>query len=111
MAIVTPEDLGARVRELREGRGLTQEKVAELTGLATDTVRRIELGYYGPSFSTLVKIAVGFDLTVGQLMRDEIDPAYQFASLIRGLPERHRRVAFAVLGSLYIDSLQQPAEG
>ncbi|PRP93587.1 LuxR C-terminal-related transcriptional regulator [Enhygromyxa salina] len=46
MAIVTPEDLGARVRELREGRGLTREKVAELTGLATDTVRRIALGYY-----------------------------------------------------------------
>ena len=110
MAIMTPKELGARVREIREARGLTQEQVAELTDLATDTVRRIELGYYGPSFSTMVKIAVGFGLTVGQLMRDEVDPAYQFATLIRALPDCHQKAALAVLGSLYIDSLQRSPE-
>lgn len=106
MAIVTPADLGARVRKLRQARGLTQEQLAEKADLAADTIRRVERGRYGPAFITLVKIAVGFDLTVGQMMRDDIDRAYDFAVLLRGLPDVQQKVAFAVLGTLYIDSLR-----
>ena len=105
MAIVSPEDLGARILEIRERRHYSQEELAEKSGVAADTIRRIERGRYGPSFKTLVKIAVGLDLTVGELLRDELDQASELAALIRRLPPVHKQVAFALLGALHIDSL------
>ncbi|MFF4479433.1 helix-turn-helix transcriptional regulator [Streptomyces sp. NPDC001520] len=49
--------VGDRVRDLREERGVTQEKLAELTGLSRHTVYRIELAQYGTSVDHLALIA------------------------------------------------------
>ncbi|MGW3428862.1 helix-turn-helix transcriptional regulator [Streptomyces melanosporofaciens] len=49
--------VGDRVRDLREERGLSQERLAELTGLSRHTVYRIELAQYGTSVDHLALIA------------------------------------------------------
>ncbi|WP_086705576.1 helix-turn-helix transcriptional regulator [Streptomyces antimycoticus] len=49
--------LGDRIRGLREERGLSQERLAELTGLSRHTVYRIELAQYGTSIDHLALIA------------------------------------------------------
>lgn len=36
--------LGRRMRRLREGRGLSQEKLAQKTNVSRETVRRVEAG-------------------------------------------------------------------
>lgn len=51
------EALGKRVRELRKGRKLSQEKLAELAGIHENHVRRIEGGTANPSYLVLVRIA------------------------------------------------------
>ncbi|TMU98115.1 helix-turn-helix transcriptional regulator [Streptomyces sp. DASNCL29] len=49
--------VGNRVRNLREERELSQERLAEMTGLSRHTVYRIELAQYGTSIDHLALIA------------------------------------------------------
>jgi transcriptional regulator with XRE-family HTH domain len=59
-------DLARRVAELardrREALGLTQEQVAERTGLPQSSVSRVETGRHLPSVATLARLAVALDL-------------------------------------------------
>lgn len=58
--------ISARVKEERKLAGLTQEKLAEKSGLPQSHISRIENGKHSPSHATLEKIAValGKPLTV-----------------------------------------------
>lgn len=60
-------EIGARVREVREGRALTQQEVAKRAGLAMDAVSRIENGYRKPRPSTLQRLALALDVAVERL--------------------------------------------
>ncbi len=60
-------EIGARVREVREGRALTQQEVARRAGLAMDAMSRIENGYRKPRPSTLQRLAVALDVAVERL--------------------------------------------
>ena len=48
---------GKRIKELRERKKLTQEKLAKKIGLDLQTISRIETGYYFTSFENLEKLA------------------------------------------------------
>lgn len=58
---------GEHIRSLRRARGLTQEAVAERSGLSVDTVRRLEAGTFSPSLDTLRKLCAGLDLMLSTL--------------------------------------------
>lgn len=49
---------GKRLQELRREAGLTQEQLADKTGLSAESVSNIERGVFGPKFENLEKIAV-----------------------------------------------------
>jgi transcriptional regulator with XRE-family HTH domain len=66
-AAVAPLDLGARVRELRKGRGWTLEQAAQQAGLARSTLSKIENGQMSPTFEALKKLAEGLGIGVPQL--------------------------------------------
>ncbi len=53
----TRELLGARIKELRKRRGLTQEKLAEQVDLATNYISLIEVGRTSPSLETMENVA------------------------------------------------------
>ncbi|EDM77772.1 DNA-binding protein [Plesiocystis pacifica SIR-1] len=53
---------GAHVRLLRRARGMTQDMLAERSGLSTDTIRRLEYDSFSPSLETLRKLSLGLDL-------------------------------------------------
>jgi transcriptional regulator with XRE-family HTH domain len=55
---------GAHVKRLREVRRLTQEELAARSGLAADTVRRLEHQEFSPSLRTLRKVCKGLGLSV-----------------------------------------------
>jgi transcriptional regulator with XRE-family HTH domain len=83
--------LGRHVKRLREVRGLTQEELAERSGLSSDTIRRFEHGNFSPSHRTLRKLCKGLELPVSQLFRGfELDPdndgdeTSELAALVRG---------------------------
>ena len=51
------QTIGAKIRELRKARGLTQKELGEKAGIAEPTIRRYELGKLNPKFETVQKIA------------------------------------------------------
>ena len=63
--------VSAKIRELRVEKGLSQEELADLTGLAQSHISRLERGVHSPSHKTLKKLAETFGVNVNQL-----DPAF-----------------------------------
>ena len=98
------KQLGERIRELRLRRELSQAQLAKRTSLVSDTVSRLELGRFNPSFETLTQIAEGLDVPFVSLFTDDYDQADDLANLIRKLPEPHKHVAYAVLGTLHVQA-------
>jgi len=72
-----PTAIGQRVRQLRDERGWSQLHLAHLTGLALNTISRLEGGaVQDPPVSTLFSLAGAFEITVGELLApfDMVDP-------------------------------------
>jgi transcriptional regulator with XRE-family HTH domain len=61
-------DLGPRLREARELLELTQEEVAERSGVHATEVSRIEAGKRDPQVSTLLRLAKAVEVRPGQLL-------------------------------------------
>jgi len=56
--------MGRRIRELRLSRGLSQEQLGNIAGIAVSQVGRIERGEINTTLSTLVIIAKALDASV-----------------------------------------------
>src|SRR6266536_4993526 len=66
-----PTAIGRRVRQLRERRGLTQLKLAHRTGLALNTISRLEAGAQDDQkLSTLQALAEALSVTVADLLTE-----------------------------------------
>jgi transcriptional regulator with XRE-family HTH domain len=102
---------GKHVRSLRRARRLTQEVLAERSGLSPDTVRRLEHGSFSPSLDTLTKLAGGLELqlstvfTAYDLGAREILP--ELLDLLSARSPRYRSFALKLLQRLFdaLDSL------
>ena len=57
-----------QLAELRERRALTLRELAEMSGVAADTINQIELGHRKPRPSTLRKLARALEVNVEELM-------------------------------------------
>jgi transcriptional regulator with XRE-family HTH domain len=60
-------ELGKHVRALRRARGLTQDVLAERSGLSADTIRRIEHGF-STSIDTLRKLCSGLGIAPSTML-------------------------------------------
>ena len=61
------KSFGRHVRGLRRARGMTQEVLAEDSGLSADTIRRLEHGAFSPSLNTLRKLCTGLRIQLSTL--------------------------------------------
>ena len=59
--------LGERVRELRRGRGLTLEELAERSGVSRAMISKVERGEKNPTLVVAAKLAEGLGVTLSQL--------------------------------------------
>ena len=59
------------LRELREKKGWTQEKVAREVGLSPKTISFYETGFREPSRKTLIDLAKIFDVSVDRLIGEK----------------------------------------
>ena len=59
--------LGARVREMREAQGLSQQKFALMIGTGQSYLSDIEAGQTNVGFDLLCRIAEGLGVKVGDL--------------------------------------------
>lgn len=58
---------GKRLRSLREQQGLTQEQLAELSGLSDRQIRNYESGRQAPQFDNLEKLRKALDIPIRDL--------------------------------------------
>lgn len=63
--------IGNRIREAREIKRLTQEKLAELVDLSQNAISNIESGRACPSLKTIVAIASELDISIDNLLAPE----------------------------------------
>ena len=79
--------LGERIRACRQSAGMSQEKVAELTGVSRQAVTKWEANQSAPNTENLFKLAEIFGTTVDLLLTSEHDarpsPAEQIYSLFK----------------------------
>ena len=70
-----PEPIAVKLRVLREERGLTQKKAAELADVSVSALSDLESGKRAPYMPTVTKIAgaygVSFEELVGDLAKEE----------------------------------------
>jgi transcriptional regulator with XRE-family HTH domain len=65
-----PGPIAAKLRDLREERGLTQKEAAELAGVYHRTVIRLESGKRPPSMPTVTKLARAYGVPVEELVEE-----------------------------------------
>lgn len=68
MAYRSREEIAARIREMREERGISQRALAGTVGLDPASMNRVESGERGLSTGELVTIAEGLDVTVDAIL-------------------------------------------
>jgi len=61
------DHVGGRIRHFREAAGLTQEELAEKSGLPQSHISRLETGRHSPSWLTLEKIAKPLGINPSEL--------------------------------------------
>lgn len=62
--------IAQRIKEAREKKGLSQDNLAEKTGIARPNIARLEGGRHIPTLSTLQKIAEALTLNINYLMAE-----------------------------------------
>jgi transcriptional regulator with XRE-family HTH domain len=67
-------DVGNRLKQFRELRGLSQGKIEELTGLLRSYISRVENGHTVPSVETLEKFARALEVPLYQLLYEGEKP-------------------------------------
>ncbi|HEX9220841.1 MAG TPA: helix-turn-helix transcriptional regulator [Gemmatimonadaceae bacterium] len=59
-----------RVKELREKRGVSQQRLSELAGLNRNYVSDVERGRRNPCLGNIVKLAEALDVAPSELFRN-----------------------------------------
>ncbi|MBV7333741.1 helix-turn-helix domain-containing protein [Chloroflexi bacterium TSY] len=67
------QKFGEKLRALRTQRGLTTRELGSILDVDQSYITRMENGKRHPNIVMAIKIADIFDVTVDQLVRDEID--------------------------------------
>jgi transcriptional regulator with XRE-family HTH domain len=92
-----------QLAELRERRALTLRELAEVSGVAADTINQIELGHRKPRPSTLRKLARALEVSVEELMPPKAGAPSTPGQLEAKIPdeERHARYLRAWRGFVW----------
>lgn len=64
-------DVGSRLRELRQGIGISMRALARMSGLSANALSMIERGRTSPSVSTLYKLASAIGVPITAFFREE----------------------------------------
>ena len=62
------EQMAAKLKALRARQGLTQEQLAEKSGVSRTYLARLETGRQDPTLSTLEKLAKALGVKAGRLL-------------------------------------------
>jgi transcriptional regulator with XRE-family HTH domain len=96
---------GTRVREMRTARNMTQDALAEASGLSVDGIRRIERAGFSPSLNTVLRLCSGLHVDPSTLFASlesaRRDDVREFCDMLAGRSAAEIRVARRVLSALF----------
>jgi transcriptional regulator with XRE-family HTH domain len=69
------QDIGGRLRAVRQARGLSQRQLARESGVANATISQVEAGKLNPTVGMLKKILDGIPLPLSEFFADDQVPA------------------------------------
>ena len=88
--------LGERARQIRKERNLSQQKVADKSGLALRTVSRIERGLMNPSFEVLSNLASALETSTKNLLtfpgEEDNSDVQELVDVYRSCPKQCQRL-------------------
>ncbi|HHY0591006.1 helix-turn-helix domain-containing protein [Vibrio alginolyticus] len=67
--LLISKEFGARVKNLRSSRGLSQKNLADITGLSRSYISGIEQGERNISLSNINKLALGLNISLHELFK------------------------------------------
>lgn len=67
--------VGERIRAIRKAKGLTQQQLAELSGLDDAYIGSVERGERNFSIDTFEKVLVALNVTINELMTSQDKPS------------------------------------
>jgi len=98
----TKELLGARIRELRKARNLSQEQLAELIDVEPRHVSRLEVGSSYPRIDRLEKIAVALNVPLKDFFEfmhlDSPETRTEsIQDMVKGMDEEYQRIIYKIV--------------
>ena len=116
------EELGTALREARHRRGMSQQTLADRSGLSRNFVAQVERGESVPTVSTLARLATALATTVAELLGEDLPagepgdtvPVPLVADRIAAGPpmlladhvERYEKIPYSLLRNLGVDPRQ-----
>ncbi len=105
-----PVILAKRLKQYREGMGISQQKLADLMGVHVNSIKQYEQGRSQPSAEMLKKLAITFNTSADALLFEEKerqldDDLTRLLEAILKLPENEQFIIREVLESLIIKYL------
>jgi len=94
----TLEEVSKKIRKHRTMAGLSQQELADRTGLQVRYIRRVETTPTNVSLLNLIKLAKGLDVAVTELIPDERTPASKKRAGSSVSADCFRKVANVLMG-------------
>ena len=68
--MISEEDIGKKVKEIRLSKGITIQRLAEMTDFTKGYISKLENSSKGPPVATLMRIAKALDVTVSDILEE-----------------------------------------
>ena len=107
LRVLMEMDFHTRITQLRKGKGLTQQALADAAGINVSQLKRYETGVSQPSLDALRKLAVALGVSSDLLLfnKDERGPDDELRLLFEAVTrfdKEGKRIAKALLESLVL---------
>ncbi len=85
-------DIGKRLAELRNAKGLTKYRLTQITGVSGDHIKGIENGTRQPTIDTLQRLVEALGLTIAEFFNENKESAF-LSDNERKLLENYRTIS------------------
>ncbi len=101
----TKELLGARIRELRKARGLSQERLSEMIEVEPRHMSRIERGWSYPSLDRLERIAVALEVPLKTFfefghLEEKGERLADLAGMVQEMGEDYQKLVYRIVKAI-----------
>jgi len=81
-------DISMKLKNIRKGKNMSQEELAELSGIHVSTVKKYECGIRNPKPAQLKKIAQALDVSIHEFLFNEITTTNDIIAILIKLSQQ-----------------------